>query len=645
MSNQPGPLFDAAAVNDVSARLPGSRFPVTAFGDYHQLCLALPLHGLSDTASANERRSRGVHFTPAPLVDYLTDTTLRKFAGLESSIRILDPSCGSGVFLIAAARLLADQRPNVGDPRRMQRLLDVMGASIFGIDINPRAVEWARRSLLLSAWKCDPTGDHSRLCVPDLRRNLSAADFLATTRSAGFPAAFDAILGGPPFVRYSQLKKISPQLIEDWRVRFVTARTGQFDLYMPFFEQAVRHLKPGGRLGWSVSNTFLRSKFGGSLRRFLSDTCTVQELVEFENPKLYADAVTQIVLVQLKKDATDEGCHYVLVKGKPDLRAALGAVAGEQPQSGIDLQIRQLPTATCRGEKWWLIDDGDLSSGPYTARTLKELGIRITQGVVTGADPVFLLRVVSSGQSGRTRVEDREGRQHLVESALLRPAVRSREVHGNTTPLTKNHLLLPYDAQGNVLSEQDLAAKFPAAHKYLVGRRSEIPVTGRHNRPFYALRNDAVLRLPPGRRILLGMVTSGADATLDTGGAAVPHAGILVLDNLRAELDPHFLLAVLNSPVFWSFVRSTMPTMGEGRRVLRRGPLAGFRVPLPSAVAQAEIAEMVKQLMAAPAAGEGSGLKNMIDDAVLGCFGTATHAIQSDDASPTAGPSGVVHAG
>jgi SAM-dependent methyltransferase len=637
------PLFTAAVVSDGSARLPDTRFPVTAFGDCHQLCLARPLHGLSGTASGNERRSRGVHFTPAPLVDYLTDATLRGCVGPGTDFRVLDPSCGCGVFLIAATRLLAAQRPDVGDPCRVQRLLDVMGANTFGIDINPRAVDWTRRSLLLAAWEGDPMGDHSRLRIPDLDRNLIVADFLGTTAPAEFPASFDAILGGPPFVRYSQLKKDIPQRIEEWRTRFVTARVGQFDLYMPFFEQAVRHLRPGGRIGWSVSNTFLRSAFGGPLRRFLAETCMVQELVEFENPKVYADAATQIVLVQLKKGAADTACRFVLVKGKPDLRTALDAVAGVRPRTDIDLQIRQLPAATFRGEAWRLIDDGNRSPAPPTAvRTLKELGIRITQGVVTGADPVFLLRVIDAGRAGLTRVEDREGRQHLIESALLRPAVRSRVVHGYSTPLTKNHLLLPYNARGHVLSEPDLVAKFPAAYKYLVGRRSEIPVTGRSQRPFYAFRNDAVLRLPPGPRILIGMVTSGADATLDIDNAAVPHAGVLILHNIPAELDPHFLLAVLNSPVFWSFVRSTMPTMGVGRRVLRRGPLAGFRVPLASAVAQSEIAAMVRHLMSVSTPCDRTRLKNSIDAAILGCVNSAPESMEPAAVVPLADPGGFV---
>jgi Putative RNA methylase family UPF0020 len=200
-------FFVTATVNDAYARLPDSQFPVTAFGDYHQHCLSRPLHRPSGLTSADEPRTRDVHFTPAPLVDYLTDATLRELGGPEPDSRLLDPSCGCGVFLIAAARFLADQYPEFGGPVRVQRLLDVMGASIFGIDINPHAVECTRRSLLLAAWEGDPMGDHSQVRIQDLRRNLVAADFLATTRPAEFPTGFDAILGGPPFVRYNQLRK------------------------------------------------------------------------------------------------------------------------------------------------------------------------------------------------------------------------------------------------------------------------------------------------------------------------------------------------------------------------------------------------------------------------------------------------------
>jgi hypothetical protein len=238
---------------DEIAWLGARRFPLTAFGDYHQLCLTKPPQLHSEAAAGDERRSRGVHFTPSPLVDYLTDSTLSRLVADQGErageqFRILDPSCGSGVFLIAAIRFLAERNvaiAGVSQPRT-QHKLDSLASSVFGTDINPRAVEWTRRSLLLAVWENDPGGDHSRLRVPDLSRNLTVADFLATQSPAGFPIKFDAILGGPPFVRFSQMKKDCPLQVDEWRKRFVTARTGQFDLYMPFFEQAIRRLRAGG---------------------------------------------------------------------------------------------------------------------------------------------------------------------------------------------------------------------------------------------------------------------------------------------------------------------------------------------------------------------------------------------------------------
>jgi hypothetical protein len=148
--------------DDAITWLRDQRFPVTAFGDFHQLCLERPLLLGSEADKVDERRSRGVHFTPSPLVDYLTESTLSRQLPRENSdaIRILDPSCGSGIFLIAAMWFVAERRRAANGENRnlMQDTLDSIASCVFGIDINPIAVEWARRSLLLAVWEADPNG-------------------------------------------------------------------------------------------------------------------------------------------------------------------------------------------------------------------------------------------------------------------------------------------------------------------------------------------------------------------------------------------------------------------------------------------------------------------------------------------------------
>ena len=117
------------------------------------------------------------------------------------------------------------------------------------------------------------------------------------------------------------------------------------------------------------------------------------------------------------------------------------------------------------------------------------------------------------------------------------------------------------------------------------------------------------------------MVTSGSDATLDFLDSACPHAGVLVLSRFPAELDPFYLLGVVNSPIFWSFVQGTMPTMGNGRHVLRRGPFGQFSVVLPSTSIQAAIAGRVRQLMDTATENERTRSKRAVDDEVMEILG------------------------
>ncbi|MCP4658341.1 MAG: N-6 DNA methylase, partial [bacterium] len=121
-----------------------------------------------ETAAGHERKTTGSYYTPSSLVDCLLDTALdpvldeaAKQDDPERAIlelKVCDPACGSGHFLVAAARRIArrlaavrsgDEEPS---PEQMQRAVrDVVGRSIYGVDINPMAVELCKVSLWMEA--------------------------------------------------------------------------------------------------------------------------------------------------------------------------------------------------------------------------------------------------------------------------------------------------------------------------------------------------------------------------------------------------------------------------------------------------------------------------------------------------------------
>ena len=120
------------------------------------------------TVAGNERKTTGSYYTPAPLISRLLDEALDPVLGEAEradepadallALRVLDPACGSGHFLIAAAHRIAgrlasvrsgDAEPSPEDLR--EALRDVIGRCLHGIDINPMAVELCKVSLWLEA--------------------------------------------------------------------------------------------------------------------------------------------------------------------------------------------------------------------------------------------------------------------------------------------------------------------------------------------------------------------------------------------------------------------------------------------------------------------------------------------------------------
>jgi len=120
--------------------------PITILGDFYQLCLSNPLDSVQPMI--NERRAKGAHYTPPALVDYMVSRVFQSMAGEGQSLdnlRVLDPSCGCGVFLIAAFRYLSAAASKIGQTRLIRCL--------YGSDIDSRALALTRLSLILSS--CD----------------------------------------------------------------------------------------------------------------------------------------------------------------------------------------------------------------------------------------------------------------------------------------------------------------------------------------------------------------------------------------------------------------------------------------------------------------------------------------------------------
>jgi hypothetical protein len=193
--------------------------------------------------------------------------------------------------------------------------------------------------------------------IPDFKSALRCGSFLEPhgdgNRHVPEPG-YDAIIGGPPFVRLERFYCSQKERLRYYRQRFLSAQRSRFDLYMLFIEQALDLRKPGGRLAFILSNSFLRSKGGRRIRGYIAANASVEEVVELDAARTYADAATRIALLRLRKTRATCGGRHALVRGRGGLRLKLEHLVSDCPHP--DTAITPLEDGAPHSSCWRVTD-------------------------------------------------------------------------------------------------------------------------------------------------------------------------------------------------------------------------------------------------------------------------------------------------
>ena len=129
------------------------------------------------TKSRQKRKEQGIYYTPKFIVDYIVENTLgKKLKEVKSmrelkKIKVLDPACGSGSFLNKALQVINDKYKDFGNPGKQETKSEILMSNIYGVDLDPQAVELAKLNLLVSALD-------KKAKLPDLTGNVRVGNSL-----------------------------------------------------------------------------------------------------------------------------------------------------------------------------------------------------------------------------------------------------------------------------------------------------------------------------------------------------------------------------------------------------------------------------------------------------------------------------------
>ena len=411
---------------------------------------------LNDSAVREAGRTGyGAVYTRSWVAEFILD-----ISGYEPTQNLVDaiavePSCGDGEFLEPMLRRLSSSCHRQGRP-----LTDCID-SIRAFELDPEAVavsrERAESVLVDCGW------DRSEI-ESVVRSWVRHADFLLDTEIdliGNLGDGIDFVIGNPPYIR---LEAIDPKVANHYRNLFKTM-TGRADIYVGFFEKALKLLKPGGVCGFICADRWMLNQYGSNLRRLITREFSVEAIIEMHKANAFHDEVLAypaITIIRREK------------QGKA-LVAKLDGSHGTSAAKKI-METRRLTHENCQTDDYTLrtnnivvVDEWFDGSAPWPCVSPKRLellkhlersfslledastGTRVGIGVATGADRVFI-------------TNDLE----LVERDRLLPMALARDTVTGTLEWSGHFLVNPWAVDGNIIDLED----YPRLHRYFEENKS-----------------------------------------------------------------------------------------------------------------------------------------------------------------------------
>ncbi|HLH85626.1 MAG TPA: N-6 DNA methylase [Thermoplasmataceae archaeon] len=569
--------------------------------------------------SKTHRKEQGIYYTPSYIVDYIVKNTVGEFIKTHTpeeikKVRILDPACGSGSFLIRAYKELENYwkqnsdfaQTTLDSEEFYSKKVDILKNNIFGVDLDPKAVEIAQLNLLLQI-------SERKQRLPILQNNIKVGNSLIDDPSISdrafkweeeFPiiikeGGFDIVIGNPPYVR---IQNLGEKDIEYFNRTFKSAFKN-YDIYLLFVEKSLKLYKKNGIIGFIIPSKFVNADYGSGLRNLISETKSLYKLLDFKDIQIFGDA-TNYTCVLFLKNSKNEDFYYLFPKSKETF--TLQAVSNIDAFHEYKLQIPE-PNHS------WILSDNRVSELlkklSRNAITLGDIAKNIFQGLTTSADSIYFVRVESETKDTVKIRNIEDNLEFIVEKEILKKLLKGKDIKKWSMDWKGYYVVFPYLVKGGkafFIPLSEIKERYPLAYGYF--KYYESKLKSRENNRLenddnwhqYIYRKNLEKFEQP--KIITQVLASNNTFAIDdegeyyfVGGGNAGGYGIV----LREEYKDYYfyVLALLNSKVLEFYLKNiSTPFRGGyfsyGKRFIEQLPIV-----LPSNPDVKEVTELSRTLV------------------------------------------------
>ncbi|TGL97887.1 Eco57I restriction-modification methylase domain-containing protein [Leptospira jelokensis] len=346
-----------------------SVLPIQILGNIYEQFLGKTIRLTSAHQAKIEKKddvlkAGGVYYTPQHIVDYIVRNTVgEKIKNLDlyehPILSILDPSCGSGSFLVGVySYLLEKYLESYTDSKRFEKSIkngliyqisnntfrlsiqvkqQILLKHIYGVDIDNQAVEVTKLSLLLKLMEDENSESaeklfkHSQLkLLPDLNKNIKCGNSLIDSDfytdkdislfsdeelrkvntfdwEKEFPeifrsGGFDCVIGNPPWISaWTENNVIRNYLTNKFKLLH-----GHWDTYLAFLEKSLQLINKKGIQSFILPTSLTTEKYASSLRKYLIESKILDKICEFGTVRVFENVSRKVIILIIKNDKIND---------------------------------------------------------------------------------------------------------------------------------------------------------------------------------------------------------------------------------------------------------------------------------------------------------------------------------------------------
>lgn len=485
---------------------------------------------------------------------------------------VIDPACGSGIFLRTIQEIRCDPLNSLARSAIKQSFLNVTG-----LDVDKSACEAAKLSLSLLHLVLTDEFPESL--------NIQARDAIEFVRSeATNHATYGAVVANPPYIRWESQS-------EEWKEEASSylgdLAIGKVDAYAAVLKAGLDLVGTNGFAMFVLPHTFLHSRSTEKLRVHIAESFWIRLIADLSDIRVFEDvgAYTILVILQRKQPSASPPLATV-VKCRQDVGEALSTALRGRLADNEHYRVFETTQNSFAEESWNLHPPKQQAVIDQLNRLPRLDSVaKLSQGVVTGADNVFIRLAIDVPKS---------------ERAVWRPLLSDREMTPYSVPKkTERVVFYPIIGQEK-LSEADLSKGYPDSWAYLQSHKAKL--SSRKSlekegtswwRPLWP--RDPKLLFSPKIVCPHLMLTPRFAIDLKGSYAVTRSPFITPNDQFKAIGDDlyKYLVAILNSNIgFWQ-ISSHSHKLGRQYTMVENKALNAFKIPDPRLVHPRVMREIV----------------------------------------------------